>query len=100
MQSVPQAHIYYPKEKTMNTARELEAHALQEAAAKQREYERKRSILMDEAVLIVTMIRQRIALLPGEKPITGDGMLNAVATLYAALAVEIREDVVQRGEDK
>ena len=76
----------------MNTAREVETHSLQEAAAKQREYERKRSILMDEAVLIATMIKQRIALLPGEKPITGDGMLNAVATLYAALAVEIREE--------
>jgi hypothetical protein len=57
--------------------------ALNKAATEQREYERKRSILMDEAVLVVTMLRQRIVTGPGIAPITGDGILLAAATLYA-----------------
>jgi hypothetical protein len=60
--------------------------ALAEAAKEQREYERKRSILMDESVLIVTMLKQRLQNGPGIAPIapiTGDGQLLAAAQIYA-----------------
>ena len=42
---------------------------------------------MDEAVLITTMLRQRIVAGPGMSPVTGDGILLAAATIYNALMV-------------
>jgi hypothetical protein len=56
---------------------------LNEALKEQAEYERKRGVLMNEAVLIATMIHQRLPAGPGIAPVTGDGMLLAAATIYA-----------------
>lgn len=57
--------------------------SLQDAAKEQREYERKRGLFIDEAVLIATMLRQRLPQGPGIAPVTGDGMMLAAATIYA-----------------
>lgn len=59
--------------------------AMSAFAREQREYERKRSICMDEAVLIATMIRQRIVAGLDLSHVTGDGVLQAAATIYAEM---------------
>ncbi len=56
---------------------------LDEAIREQREYERKRGILIDEALLIVTLMRQKMPAGVGLAPVTGDGVLLAAATIYA-----------------
>ena len=43
------------------------------------------------AVLIVTMLKQRIATGPGVHAVTGDGILMAAATVYAELIAAGRE---------
>lgn len=69
----------------MNEAEKKAANdTLTEALREQAEYERKRGILMNEAVLIATMLKQRLPSGPGIAPITGDGMLLAAATIYAS----------------
>lgn len=76
--------------------RAAEAAALADAAKLQREYERKRAVLMDEAVLITVMLRQR---LPVQHPpaITDSDMLLATVTVFNALYRNAREELHAQG---
>ena len=72
-----------------NTPEQIEE--MSEAAREQREYERRRGVCMDEAVLITAILRQKIEDGPGKhvrsaSPTASD-MLSAAATIYAALVV-------------
>lgn len=82
-----QQRNHLPKDNDMSTPateREAESRALSEAAAKQREYERQRGLVMDEAVLVTVMLKQRLPLFQ-PAAITDSDLLVAVATVFAAL---------------